>query len=75
MTKQIKIPLLPLPPVDDRKTGVYLVLWDGDVRTLYWDNQTWVSSSGIKLRPDIELQGMLQKFTVQDGHMVFEVEQ
>lgn len=79
MTQQIKIPLLPLPPVEER-SGIYLVVSkDGDINEAEFRSGHyglyWYDRDSCLLGGDAEMQGILPKFEVVDGHLVFEVEE
>lgn len=83
MTQQIKIPLLPLPPVEGRTIEVInaIVKVDDDnpaFALISWTkhNYTWeVDAPGyVPLNMnDHEILGIIPPFTVVDGQIVFEV--
>lgn len=77
MTKQIRVPLLPLPPVEERHGWYLVAMIDGDVCEAEFKNGHfglhWYDRDSGLLGGDGEMQGILPKSTIVDSHIVFEV--
>lgn len=75
MTQQIKVPLLPLPPVEERiNRSRYVVLTKIEsIARIFWDRDHWRMPLGCAFEDD-EILGILPPFKGVDGQIVFEVQ-
>lgn len=76
MTKQIKIPLLPLPPIEERRRfdWIHVCTNDGSELWVHWCNARWLSHGEDLVFNDFDILGIIPDYTIQDGHLVFKVE-